>query len=330
MSAVMKEAVADRVAGYRRFRIGQFELSRDEYFVTIEWPARGQRLSHKMHADAFLKAMMRDVAWGFFYGWVNFDAMFGTRNLYGKVEMFCGRYNEAYHQAGLSYVETFDSPVLMKQFKDILADWTNAGFDPFAAAGETGNTVWGPKNGDNLAAIDRYRIPTKRMPGIPGDTPLRTDADGFPVNRGFADVPQDAPVVRPEPGFEGELHAFNMFAYLSRSDVTWNPSVTGVCKASLACPTTEEQMLPVIHGNDRVEWFIQLSDEIYWDVTDKETGRPRAKVIARAGDVCAMPADIRHQGYSPKRSMLLVWENATADLPQRYDSGELRPYPIEF
>jgi hypothetical protein len=218
----------------------------------------------------------------------------------------------------------------MKTFKEILADWTNEGFDPFAAAGETTSSVFGPKNGSNLAAIDRYRIPTKRMPGIPGDTPLRDDASGFPVNRGFADVPQDEPVVEAEPGFEGELHAFNMFAYLSRSDVTWNPSVTGVCRASLACPTTEEQSLPVIHGNDRVEWFIQLSDEIYWDVSDKETGAPRAKVIMRAGDVAAMPADIRHQGYSPKRSMLYVWENATPDLPQRYDRGELKPFPIDF
>lgn len=321
-------------AGYQSFDIGQFRLTRDEYFVTIGWPAghadSGQRLTHKMDADKFLKAMMRDVAWGFFYGWVNFDHMFGTRNLYGKVEMFCGRYNESYHQAGLSYVETFDSPLLMKQFKAVLADWTNEGFDPFAAAGETQATVFGPKRGHNMKAIDRYRIPTSRMPGLPGDSPLRDDASGYPVNRGFADVAQDEPEIRAEPGFEGELAAFNLFKYLSRSDVTWNPSVTGVCKASLACPTTEEQTLPVMHGNDRVEWFIQLSDEIYWDVQDKETGRPRAKVVMRAGDVAAMPADIRHQGYSPKRSMLYVWENVTPDLPQRYERGELPPYPIEF
>ena len=71
-------------------------------------------------------------------------------------------------------------------------------------------------------------------------------------------------------------------------------------------------------------------DEIYWDVTDKETGHPRAKVVMRAGDVAAMPADIRHQGYSPKRSMLYVWENATPDLPERYERGDLAPYPIEF
>ena len=45
----------------------------------------------------------------------------------------------------------------------------------------------------------------------------------------------------------------------------------------------------------------------------------------KAGDVAAMPADIRHQGYSTKRSMLYVWENVTPGLPQRYESGELSP-----
>ena len=35
----------------------------------------------------------------------------------------------------------------------------------------------------------------------------------------------------------------------------------------------------------------------------------------KPGDVAAMPADIRHQGYAPKRSMLLVWENADPELP---------------
>jgi hypothetical protein len=50
----------------------------------------------------------------------------------------------------------------------------------------------------------------------------------------------------------------------------------------------------------------------------------------KAGDVAAMPADIRHQGYSTKRSMLYVWENVTPGLPQRYESGELSPYPVDF
>ena len=70
-------------------------------------------------------------------------------------------------------------------------------------------------------------------------------------------------------------------------------------------------MLPVIHGNDRNEWFIQLTDEIHWNIADKNTGNPRGAIVMKAGDVCAMPADIRHQGFAPKRSMLMVMENGT-------------------
>jgi hypothetical protein len=158
---------------------------------------------------------------------------------------------------------------------------------------------------------------------------VRTDAT-HKINRMFADVPQTEPKVEAEPGFESEVCAFNLFAYLSRSDVTWNPSVVSVCKDSLYCPTTEEYILPIIHGNDRVEWFVQLSDEIKWDVQDRDTGAARAKVTMRAGDVAAMPGDIRHQGYSPKRSMLLVWENASAELPALIASGKAPTAPVEF
>jgi hypothetical protein len=167
------------------------------------------------------------------------------------------------------------------------------------------------------------------MVGVPGDEPIRTDAT-HPINRMFADVPQDEPEVHPEAGFEDEVCAFNLFAYLSRSDVTWNPSVVSQCKASLYCPTTEEYILPIIHGNDRVEWFVQLSDEIIWDVQDRDTGAVRAKVTMRAGDVAAMPGDIRHQGYSPKRSMLLVWENASPELPELIRTGKASVYPVDF
>ena len=142
----------------------------------------------------------------------------------------------------------------------MLDDWTNAGFDPFASPAET-DKPFGVKDGSNTEAITRRRVAANRMVGVPGDEQIRTD-ETHPINRMFADVPQDEPEVYPEPGFEDEVAAFNLFAYLSRSDVTWNPSVVSVCKASLYCPTTEEYMLPVIHGNDRVEWFVQLSDEI--------------------------------------------------------------------
>ncbi len=316
--------------GYRSFKLGEFEFTRDEYFARVSWPANGKKMTHVISADSFLRMMMRDVAWGFFYGQVNFDAVFGTTNLYGQVEVYAGRTNPGYRDQGLDYSEIFDTPQIMATFKAILDDWTNEGFDPFAAPAETGRAWLGKKNGHNRAAIERQRAVCERMPGLPGDAPLRSDENGYPINRAFLDVSQDEPEVHAEPGFEDEVSAFSLFKYLSRSDVTWNPSVSSVCKASLCCPTTEEYILPIKHGNDRVEWFIQLTDEIEWEVEDKETGKPRAKVIMKAGDVASMPADIRHQGFSKKRAMLLVWENATVGLPDRYTSGELKPYPIDF
>ena len=94
------------------------------------------------------------------------------------------------------------------------------------------------------------------------DTPLAQRCGRESGESAIRDVDQTEPEVHAEPGFENEVHAFNFFAYLSRSDVTWNPSITSVVKDSLLCPTTEEFILPIIHGNDRVEWFVQLSDEI--------------------------------------------------------------------
>jgi hypothetical protein len=47
----------------------------------------------------------------------------------------------------------------------------------------------------------------------------------------------------------------------------------------------------------------------------------------RPGDVAAMPADIRHQGFARKRAMLLVWENADPDLPRLHDQGLIPATP---
>ncbi len=323
--AAVQASQPDNYYGYRSFKKGKFEFHRDEYFVHIKWP----KGSHTIPADNFLRALQRDIAWNFFYGTVNFDGVFGTMNHYGTVDMFAGRFNDAYKKAGIDYNETYKSDDLMATFKAILDDWTNRGFDPFASPEETKNS-YGRKDGDNKAAIERLRITAKRMVGLSGDTPLRTDESGYPVNRHFADVPQDKPEIHAEPGFENEVSAFNLFAYLSRSDVTWNPSVCSVVKDSLYCPTSEEFILPVEHGNDRVEWFLQLSDEIIWEVKDKETGAPRARVVAKAGDICAMPADIRHQGFSAKRSMLLVWENNSGAIPQLIQDGKAPVVPVKF
>jgi Hydroquinone 1,2-dioxygenase large subunit N-terminal len=317
-------ASAPNAAGYQEFSIGGFKFSRDEFFARVAWPTG----NHVMSVDIFLRALQRDVAWDFFYGTVNFDSVIGTVNHYGTVDLFAGRFNEAYRKAELDFLENFETPQIRETFKAMLDNWTNADFDPFASPAETGKP-FGEKKGDNTSAVTRRRVAANRMVGVPGDELIRTDAT-HPINRMFADVPQDAPIIEAEPGFEGELAAYNLYAYLSRSDVTWNPSVVSVCKESLYCPTTEEYILPIFHGNDRVEWFVQLTDEIRWDVEDRDTGKKRAAVTMKAGDVAAMPADIRHQGYSPKRSMLLVWENASPDLPHMIASGQAPTYPVDF
>src|SRR5215468_9869337 len=121
-----------RDLGYQAFSIGKFRFERDEYFAHISWP-KGR---HIMPVDAFLRALMRDVAWGFFYGTVNFDHVFGTTNHYGTVDMFAGTYNEAYKRAGLDHLELFKSDELMGVFKAMVKDWTNEAYDPFAAPGE--------------------------------------------------------------------------------------------------------------------------------------------------------------------------------------------------
>ena len=316
---------ADNVTGYKSFQAGDFKFRRDEYFVYVDTPDA----THQMPADLYLRALMRDVAWGFFYGTVNFDQVFGTTNYYGEVDMFLGSTNEAYTKVGRDFVQRFKSDQLMEIFKEMISDWTNEGYDPFAAPMETG-VPWGVKNGDNDDAVSRERVTARRMVGLPGDTPVRTDENGYPVNRMFDDVEQDQPEVHAEPGFEHEVSAYNLFAYLSRSDVTWNPSVCSVVKDSLFCPTSEEYILPVEHGNDRCEWFIQLSDEITWNIKDGQTGRPKAVVKARAGDCCCMPADIRHQGFSAKRSMLLVWENGSPKIPELIRDGKAPGVAVDF
>jgi Hydroquinone 1,2-dioxygenase large subunit N-terminal len=320
----------DPTLGYRAFSLGPFHFRRDEYFAHLTWTTRdGRPLSHTLDVGSFLRALMRDVAWGFFYGWVNFDSVLGTVNKYTSVDLYAGSYNATMKAAGVDLEQNFPTEQIRAVFEQMLDDWTNQTFDPFAAPQETGSP-YGRKNGSNTAKLTRARELARRCVGLPGDLPLRTDARGAPVNRAFADVPQDQPELHPEPGFEGQVHAFNLFAFLSRSQVTWNPSFTSVVKYSFMCPTTEEHILPIIHGNDRVEWFFQMTDEIQWDCAHKATGRPLARVIMKAGDVAAMPAYCRHQGYSPKRSMLLVWENGSPTLVQEIERGESPEVPVQF
>lgn len=73
-----------------------------------------------------------------------------------------------------------------------------------------------------------------------------------------------------------------------------------------------------------------MSDEIVWEVQNRETGAARARVVAKAGDMCCMPADIRHVGTAAKRAMLLVWENASPRIPAMIASGEAPMVAVTF
>ena len=60
-----------------------------------------------MDVNNFLRALMRDVAWGFFYGGVNFDHVIGTTNHYKTVDLYAGRYNATMKAAGVDRLENF-------------------------------------------------------------------------------------------------------------------------------------------------------------------------------------------------------------------------------
>ena len=144
--------------GYRRFVLGEFTFRRDEYFVHVTWPTG----SHVLSVDDFLRALQRDCAWNFFYGTVNFDHVLGTVNRYGTIDLFAGRYNDAYRKAELDHTENFSTDEIGGTFRAMLDDWTNETFDPFASPEETGS-AFGPKQGNNDAAITRHRVTAQRM-----------------------------------------------------------------------------------------------------------------------------------------------------------------------
>ncbi len=73
-----------------------------------------------------------------------------------------------------------------------------------------------------------------------------------------------------------------------------------------------------------------MSDEITWNIKDGATGRPKAVVHMKAGDCACMAADIRHQGFSAKRSMLLVWENGSPKIPELIRDGKAPNVSVEF
>ena len=147
-----------------------------------------------MSADAFLKALQRDVAWGFFYGMVNFDGVFGTVNHYGTVDLFAGRYNDAYRKAELDHLENFADPADRETFKAMLDDWTNEGFDPFAARTRPARPS-APRTATTARPSPATGSRPRAWSGCKGDVQLRSDDNGYPGQ---------PPVRRRPPGRAGD------------------------------------------------------------------------------------------------------------------------------
>ena len=311
--------------GYQEFDLGGFHFRRDEYFAHITWPTG----EHVMSIDTFLRALQRDVAWDFFYGTVNFDHVFGTVNHYGTVDMFAGRFNDAYRKAELDHSENFETPLIRETFKAMLDDWTNEGFDPFASPAET-DKPFGVKNGSNTEAVTRRRVTASadgRRAGRRADPHRRDPHDQPDVRRrrpGRARGPRRArvrgrgrgvqPVRLPQP--VATSRGTRRWSACARPASTARPprstssrSSTATTASSGSCSSPTRSC-----GTSRTA----------------TAGAARAKVTMKAGDVAAMPGDIRHQGYSPKRSMLLVWENASPEIPELIRTGKASVYPVEF
>src|SRR5690554_4078130 len=152
----------DPVLGYRKFQFGSFCFERDAYFVHVHWP----KGTHTMEVDRFLRAMVRDIGWGFFYGWIFFDDVFGTQNHYGSVDIFAGSYSKGHKDTEVDYLETFATEDVRRAFETISKDWINAGYDPLSAPLETGSPL-GPKTQDSERPLIRGFDPARRMLGLP-------------------------------------------------------------------------------------------------------------------------------------------------------------------
>ena len=147
----------DPDTGYRASRLGSFEFRRDEYFAHIEWP----KGSHIIEIDRFLRAMVRDIGWGFFYGWIFFDDIFGTTNHYGTVDIFAGAYDHGLQGGGHRLARDLHAPRRCpRRSRRSASDWISEGYDPLSAPLETG-TPMGSKGEERKDPLLRGFIAAK-------------------------------------------------------------------------------------------------------------------------------------------------------------------------
>ena len=218
--------------GYREFSLGGFTFRRDEFFAHITWPTG----SHVLSVDDFLRALQRDVAWDFFYGTVNFDGVFGTVNHYGTVDTVRRALQRRLPQGrARPRRELRDAP----DPRDVQGDARRLDERRLRPLRQPGRDRQALRREERRAT--RRRSPAAGSPrhGWSACPATSRSAPTRPT-RSTACSPTSPRTSRwsqAEPGFEGEVAAFNLFAYLSRIDVTWNPSVVSAARpASTARP----------------------------------------------------------------------------------------------
>ncbi len=197
---------------------------------------------------------------------VNFDHVFGTLNpTLEHVDMFYRLHNDAFKEAarpdGDCRARRLCTKVLRGRAR---ASWTNEGFSPCTAPGTSRPPT---QHGNNTSSEGGSAWWLSRMvEGLPVAFGYR-GCGQYPVNRASLRTSHRITVrrVNVEPDFEGQVHAFNMFAYVSRrSDhPTWNPTVIAVILRQPVHAATEEHALPISMANNRVEWFIEATDETH-------------------------------------------------------------------
>jgi hypothetical protein len=70
-----------------------------------------------MDVGNHLRALMRDMAWGFFYGWVSFDQVVGTVNKYTSVDLYAGSCKATIKTAGVDLVKNFPTEQIRATFE---------------------------------------------------------------------------------------------------------------------------------------------------------------------------------------------------------------------
>jgi hypothetical protein len=328
MSQVMLEEKNETSGvAYKEFTLGRVKFSRDEYYVHLEYP----KGSYSIGIEKFLRCTARNVQFRFFYGSILYDEIFAFETHYGDdVDIMIGCLHPAFVASGRDYRERLSLNEACETLKSLLLDWTPEEYDPLLPPVENGLPFGKKEGGDHDAALRHHRPNPERMVGLPGDEALRTEANGYKVHPSLSELVGRGPQIDVKPGYENQVHAFNFYDYLARQDYVWMPAVCAKVKHNWLCASVEENDMPLTHKNDRIEWFLMLSDQIIWDIMDGESGTPRSRVVMKSGDVACMPADIRHFGRAVRRSLLLIWENADPSLPAKIAAGEAPAYPQVF